>query len=461
MKRYLSGSFVAFLIVALFISSCKKSDPPPVEINIGTAPIITNVTPSSVRIGGELLSIGDAMTSNGICYSATNATPSVADSKVAVDSLAFVFGGKLNGLTPATKYYARAYGINKAGTFYGDVITFTTPSSTFKLDVDVSTIAGSSTFGFVDGTGANARFDGPQDIAFNSKTGLLQLTDVVNNAVRTVSATGDVLTLTNSGRGYVNGNLADARFYGSRGMVVDAAGNTYVADAGNHAIRKITAAGVVTTFAGSPTGSAGYADSTDPLKALFNVPRSLALDANGNLYVADFGNNRIRKITSAGVVTTLAGDGIARYVNSVAANSNVASFNGPASVAIDAQGSLIVADQGNKALRKVNVTTGIVTTIGGGPNYPNQIGTPVAITIDPQSNIYIVDKGGQILQLRASSKSLYVLAGKANTTGYANGTGATSLFSSPTGIAVDAAGNAYVADFANNVVRKLAITVTP
>lgn len=461
MKRYLSGSLIAVLILAAVVTGCKKTEDPVVAMSVGTAPVITEVTSTSVRIGGEVITIGSPMTSNGIVYSTTNANPTVSDSKVVVDSLAILFKGKLTGLTPSTKYYARAYAVNAAGTVYGDAVAFTTPSATFKLNTNVTTIAGSSTFGFADGTGSNARFDGPQDIAFNNATGLLQVTDVVNNAIRTVSTAGTVNTLTNPERGFVDEELAKARFYGSRGMVVDAAGNIYVADAGNNAIRKITAAGVVSTYAGSPIGSYGYIDSTDPSKALFNSPRGLALDATGNLYVADFNNHRIRKISTTGAVTTLAGDGTARFLNSIAVNGNVASFNGPTALAIANDGSLIVADQGNKALRKVNVSNGLVSTIAGGPNYPNQIGSPVAFTIDPQSNIYIADKTGQIIQLRASSQSLYVLAGKFNTSGFVDGAGADARFNVPTGIALDASGNVYVTDYANNVVRKLAITVTP
>lgn len=442
------------------VTGCKKNPELVVDAVIGTAPLLTEVTPTSVKVGGEVTLQGSPLTSNGVCYSTSNAVPTVADSKVVVDSFAVIFKGKLTGLTPGTKYYARAYAVNKAGTFYGEAISFTTPSATFKINVAASTLAGNGSFGYVDGAGSDARFDGPEAIAFNKTTGLLQVGDVVNNTIRTVSTVGNVRTLTSIERGYANGPLVDARFYGARGMTVDAAGNIYVADAGNHAIRKITAAGVVTTYAGSPDGNYGYADSTDPLKALFKNPRSVALDATGNLYVADFGNNRIRKISAAGVVTTLAGDGIGRYLNSSTEN-NTASFNGPIGVAVDAAGNLYVADQNNKAIRKVNVSNGATSTVAGGLGYPDQVGTPVAITTDAQSNIYIADNGGRILEIVMAGRAMYTLAGKLNTTGFVNGAGADARFNVPTGVALDAAGNAYVADIGNNAIRKLAITVTP
>ena len=460
MKRFLSGKLIAFLILAAIITSCKKGDDVAVDAYLVTVPVLTDVTPTSVKVGGEILVQGSPITSNGVCWSTSNANPTVADSKAALDSLVASFKGKMTGLTPATKYYARPYVVNKAGTFYGDVISFTTPSATFKINVAVSTLAGTGNFGYADGSGATALFNGPDAIAFNKITGLLQVGDVINNTIRTVSTGGNVGTLTSTERGYTNGPLANARFYGTRGMVVDAAGNMYVADAGNNVIRKISATGTVSTYAGSPTGDYGFVDSTDPLKALFRSPRSVALDAAGNLYVADYGNNRIRKITTAGVVTTLAGDGYARYMNSSTEN-NTASFNGPIAVTVDALGNLYVADQNNYAIRKINVTTGTTSTVAGGLGITAQLGSPVAITTDAQSNIYIVDKNGRILELVTASRALYTLAGKLGAVGFVNGAGADARFNVPGGIALDASGNAYVTDFNNNVIRKLTITVTP
>jgi sugar lactone lactonase YvrE len=451
---------MAFLVIAVVITGCKKNEEVAIDAYIVTAAVVTDVTPTSVKVGGEILVQGSPITSNGVCWSATNLTPTVADSKAVLDSLVVFFKGKLTGLTPATKYYARPYVINKAGTFYGEVISFTTPSTTFKINVTASTLAGTGSFGYADGPGASALFNGPEAITFNKASGLLQVSDIINNTIRTVATGGTVGTLTSTDRGYVNGTLANARFYGTRGMAIDATGNIYVADAGNNAIRKITPTGTVTTYAGSPTGDYGYADSTDPLKALFRSPRGVALDATGNLYVADYGNNRIRKISAAGAVTTLAGDGFARYMNSSTEN-NTASFNGPIAVAVDALGNLYVADQNNKAIRKVNVSNGATATAAGGLAYPEQIGSPVAITTDAQSNVYIVDKGGRIIELVVASRALYTLAGKLNTGGFINGGGADARFNMPSGVALDAAGNAYIADFNNNVIRKLAITVTP
>ena len=460
MKRFLLASSTCFLILTAMLTGCSKPPETLIDAIVTTAPVVTDVTPTSAKVGGEIVLQGNPITSNGVCWSASNANPTVGDSKAVLDSLVGAFKGKLTGLTPSTKYYARPYVINQAGTFYGDVISFTTPSTTFKINTTVSTLAGSGDFGYADGTGMSAVFNGPDALAFNKTTGLLQLSDVINNTIRTVSTVGNVSTLTSTDRGYTNGSLLNARFYGTRGIAVDAAGNMYVADAGNNVIRKITAAGAVTTYAGSPVGDYGFTNSTDASKATFKSPRGVALDAAGNLYVADYGNNAIRKITAAGVVTTLAGDGIARYINSSTAN-NVASFNGPIALTVDALGNLYVADQNNKAIRKVDVSTGTTSTVAGGLIYPDQIGFPVAIATDAQSNIYIADRGGRIMELVVAGRALYTLAGKLNTTGYVNGAGTEALFNGPTGLTFDASGNVYVSDYNNNVIRKLAITVTP
>ena len=445
-------------MLAIVVAGCKKSTDVGTVASVGTAPVVTLVTPTSVRVGGELEVSVSSITSNGICWSATNQTPTTSDNKVVVDSLAGIFGGKITGLSPGTSYYARAYAVNSAGTGYGGVIKFTTPTSTFSMQVAVSTFSGSGAFGYADGTAANAQFNGPQAMGFNALTGSFYVADMLNNTLRIVSATGAVSTLTSTERGYVNDDkLTNARFYGARNTVADAAGNIYVADAGNNVIRKITPAGAVSTYAGSATGDYGFADAATPLNARFKDPRGLALDAAGNLYVADYGNNRIRKITPAGVVTTLAGDGLARYVNYT--DGTIVSFNGPAAVTVNATG-LYVADQNNRAIRKVNLSTGATVTVAGGLPYPEQIGSPQAITTDAANNLYIADASGRILKLTAQS-ILYTLAGKYNTSGMVNGAGADARFNAPGGLVLDASGRLYVGDFNNNVIRRLVVTVTP
>jgi len=173
----------------------------------------------------------------------------------------------------------------------------------------VSTLAGSSTHGYADGTGSAALFNWPNGVAADP-AGNIYVADQINDKIRKITPAGVVTTLAGSTFGYADGTGAAARFKGQHHLATDAAGNVYVADYGNHAIRKITPAGVVTTLAGN--GTEGYADGTGSA-ARFSHPEGLVVDAAGNVYVADVGNHRIRKITPAGVVTTFAGDGIGGY----------------------------------------------------------------------------------------------------------------------------------------------------
>ncbi len=178
---------------------------------------------------------------------------------------------------------------------------------------EVTTLAGSGSYGYADGTGTAASFNLPHGVAVDG-SGNVYVADRNNNLIRKITSAGVVTTLAGSGSyGYADGTGTEATFRLPIGIAVDLSDNVYVADQFNHLIRKITSAGVVTTLAGS--GSEGSADGTGTA-ASFKGPSGVAVDLSGNVYVADFENHLIRKITSAGVVTTLAGTGSAGSVNS-------------------------------------------------------------------------------------------------------------------------------------------------
>jgi sugar lactone lactonase YvrE len=215
----------------------------------------------------------------------------------------------------------------------------------------VTTLAGSSRYGYKDGFGLDAQFQGRAGLAVD-RAGNVYVADTINHRIRRISPEGEVTTL--AGRpeagyaaGYADGPAAEAKFQDPRSVAVDEAGNVYVTDAGNHCIRVIAPDGQVTTLAGAK--EPGYVDGQGS-EARFNFPRGIAMDAEGNLYVADMANHCIRKITPDGTVTTLAGSGEPGNADGPAGE---AQFRVPEGITVDADGNLIVADTGNHRIRKV------------------------------------------------------------------------------------------------------------
>ncbi|MFJ2988175.1 NHL repeat-containing protein [Collimonas sp. NPDC087041] len=317
----------------------------------------------------------------------------------------------------------------------------------------VTTVAGSATTGNANGTGTAASFSSINGIAVDA-SGNIYIGDTGNNLIRIITPTGIVSTLAGSGSaGSGDGIGSSASFYGPAGVAVDKVGNVYVADANNNLIRKITPGGAVTTLAGS--GAVGSANGTGTA-ASFNAPLGVSVDGSGNIYVADDGNNLIRMITSAGVVSTLAGNLNRGAADGIGA---AASFSVPAGVALDATGNLYVADRVNNLIRKV-ATGGVVTTLAGSTTHGNTNGTgaaasfnqPNGVTVDAQGNIYVADLGNSLVRQITPAGVVTTLAGS-GVQAAVNGIGTAASFSSPTGVAVDASGNVYVAD--GHSVRKI------
>ncbi len=261
--------------------------------------------------------------------------------------------------------------------------------------------------------------------------------------------------LPGAGAATVDGNGADARFNNPQGVAVDSTGNVYVADYGQ-TVRKITPAGDVTTLAGGTEGSADGLGAA----AQFNYPAGVAVDTNGNVYVADQFNLTIRKITPAGAVTTLAGT--AGVIGSADGNGAAAQFNYPRGVAVDTNGNVYVADFLNHTIRKID-TAANVTTLAGSPGVTGsadgtgsaaQFYRPQGVAVDSAGNVYVADFLNHTIRKIDTAGNVTTLAGLAGTPGSADGTGSAAGFSFPFDAALDSAGNVYVGDSGNRRITK-------
>jgi sugar lactone lactonase YvrE len=362
---------VLFISVCFLNTGCKKSSADTNSApSITTNDVILDVTSATAQSGGIITSLGtSSITENGVVYSSTNATPTVNDSKTTspIISTSYSFTTDLTGLKPNTTYYVRAYATNQYGTGYGSVVKFSTTSTTATITGDITTFAGNATGGFGDGLGAAASFSNPTGIASDAN-GNIYVSDAFNNRIRKITPDGNVTTIAGSGiAGNADGPAANAQFYAPEGLAVDAQGDVFVADYGNSLIREIVAAtNTVVTYAGN--GFVGYVDGDAHKTAEFSGPSGLAIDANNNLFVADRNNNVVRKITSAGVVSTIAGTKTPGYINGTVntTTGTYASFRDPSDLVIDSQGNIYVADLGNSAIRQITQAA-VVTTIAGGP----------------------------------------------------------------------------------------------
>ena len=330
----------------------------------------------------------------------------------------------------------------------------------------VTTLAGSGgSFGSADGTGAAARFWQPQSAALDS-SGNVFVTDTANSTIRKVTSGGVVTTFAGSAAiGSADATGSSARFTWPAGIAINNASNIFVADAGNGTIRSISTAGVVSTLAGS-AGNFGANDGTGSSAIFFN-PRGVAADLSGNVYVADTANHTIRKITSGGVVSTLAGQPGTNGVADGAGSS--AQFNAPEGIAVDLSGNLYVADTWNHSIRKIT-PAGVVTTLAGRPRfYGNMDGPspghgtnsarfycPSGIAVDASGNLYVADTRNHTVRMVTSAGVVTTLAGVPGAWGRADGSNTVARFNQPQSIVLDASGNLFVLDSGNHTVRMVA-----
>jgi sugar lactone lactonase YvrE len=330
----------------------------------------------------------------------------------------------------------------------------TGPEFTYVYTITVSTLAGTGAGGYFDGDVTAAKFHNPTGVCCDSQ-GNIYVADNGNNLIRIITPDGKVSTLAGAGGfGYADGQAPHALFFNPTGVACDGHGNVYVADFSNNRIRKI-AGGIVSTLAG--TGAVGDVDGDGGI-AKFAGPGAVVCDASGIIYVADEVNNSIRSVTPSGAVNTIAGTGFAGYADG---DVRTAQFNRPTSLACDSLGNIYVADYNNNRIRKVT-PSGVVSTVAGtgyvgsvdGNGATAEFVYPVGIACDHLGSLYVTDVNACRKITPAGIVS--TLAGS-TVSGFVNGNGTIAQFYYPGGVAVDAQGNIYIADSENNRIRKITV----
>ena len=410
-------------------------------------------SPTSVAVD----SVGNAYVADTDNFTIRKITPTGVVTTLA--GLAGVSGSD-DGIGSAARFnHAQGVAADNGGNVYvADTDNYTirkiTPAGV------VTTLAGlAGVSGSADGNGSAARFDYPGGVAVDS-VGNVYVADTSNNTIRKITPAGVVTTLAGlaGNPGSADGTGSAARFYAPRGVAADMAGTAYVVDTGNSTIRKITPAGVVTTLAGL-AGNPGSADGTGSA-ARFNYPFGVAVDSGAYVYVADYINLTIRKITPAGVVTTLAG--LAGNPGSADGTGSAARFNYPFGVAVDSGAYVYVADSHNDTIRKIT-PGGDVNTLAGvaisgstdGTDGAARFFNPSGTAVDSAGNVYVADSSNQTIRKITPAGVVTTLAGLAGVIGSADGTGSAARFYAPLGVAVDSGGYVYVADNLNDTIRKI------
>jgi sugar lactone lactonase YvrE len=302
-------------------------------------------------------------------------------------------------------------------------------------------IAGDGVTGVRDGHSGRARFSDPFGIASGPEGTLFVADGVDAHRIRRIGPDGSVSTIAGSTRGFQDGPADVARFDTPSGVTVATDGSLYVADTANNAVRHISPDGRVSTIAGRTV--AGFADGLG-VGVAFNGPLAVAMSPTGSVVIADTYNDRIREMTPDGRVTTLAGSGRFGLLDGAAAEAR---FDTPVGVAVDSLGVVYVADAGNNTVRRIS-PDGWVTTIAPLPD--GGLFRPTGITVDQSGTLYVADEGGRIIEIQPGVRAR-VLAGSGP--GFANGSGATARFRAPTGLAMLGERRLAVADRRNALVR--------
>jgi len=329
----------------------------------------------------------------------------------------------------------------------------------------ITTVAGTGIAGY-NGDGGMAdttTFNNPYAVAFDA-TGNLYIADTYNNLIRKLSSTGIITTIAGdgtSGFGGDGGQATLASLNAPYSICIDAAGNLYITDQGNNRIRKVNTSGIITTVAGNGTASFS-GDGGLATAAAINVPDGVAVDVSGNIYIADQNNNRIRKVNTSGIISTVVGTGAATYGGD-GGLATAAQISSPSEIIFDGTGNMYISDSYNNCIRKVN-TSGIISTIAGigtnafsgdgGLATAAEMWSPIGMVFDASGNMYIGDSGNNRVRMINTSGIISTFAGNGTTSPVNDGgLSVNAGLNYPTEVALDALGNLYVADWQNNRVR--------
>ncbi|MFA6544276.1 MAG: NHL repeat-containing protein [Limisphaerales bacterium] len=366
--------------------------------------------------------------------------------------------GRLRPCKPAADVGVRAPSLRHLALAFSALFLLTL--SAFAQD-SVRTLAGlPETPGSLDGTNTTARFNDPAGLAI-APDGTIFVADNQNHALRRIATNGVVTTLAGllGTPGSADGSGPSARFDSPTGLALGPDGALYVSDTGNHTVRRVTLAGVVTTLAGS-AGNADYADGS-AAAARFNQPLGLAVAPDGTVFVADSGSHLIRALATNGTVSVLAGN--PETFGSADGTGTNAFFNSPVGLALAPDGSLFVSDANNFTLRRVTAA-GVVTTIAGaagqdgsadGPAASARFGKPAELALAPNGTLYIADAAYHTIRRLTPDGRVSTIAGLVGADGASDGVNGLARFFNPYGLAIAARGHLIVADTYNQTVREL------
>ena len=441
------------------------------------APIASTNTPSATQIVWNWNTVNGA---TGYQWNTTSTYPGVGVNLEASPSFIQI------SLSCNISYTLYVWAYNGCGHSSSTILTQTTSAcaSTCGVSGNINTFAGTGGCGFFcipfSGDGGPATSAGMGNISGVAvdASGNVYIADGENNRIRMVNATNGIITTIagNGTAGYTGdgGQATSAKLSMPWGVAIDASGNVYIADNSNNVIRKVTASsGIITTIAGN--GIYTYSGDGGPAtSAGLRAPYAVAVDGSGNVYIADTPNNVIRKVAaSTGIISTIAGNGFGAGTGTGGysgdgGQATSAELNYPSDVVLDASGNLYISDWSNSRIRTVTASTGIISTIAGngtynysgdgGPATNAAMNYPCGVVVDASGNVFISDEYNNVIRkvtISTGKISTYAGTGTAGYTGDGGPATSAELGSHPFGIAIDANGNVYIADFSNNRIRKV------